>query len=173
MAAISRSRRSASGVALIIAGALFVIGLLLPLLGYAIPWFLLLAYAALMVAYAVLGIGGVNNNIAKGTLIAAAVGFAVLVIAGLGVSLPQFVSTIAYLVAGICGLIAAIVLYIGKEIRNVAALVFVIATALLLLYFLGVVGPLAFGTFALVIGLGVGAAYIVAGVLFWQKERRR
>lgn len=173
MAVISRSRRSASGVALIIAGVAFGLALALPLLGVTMPWFLLLAYAALAVGYAVLGIGGVNNNIVKGTLVAAAAAFVVLVLAGLGIPLPPFVSVIAYLVAGICGLIAAIVLYLGKEIRNVAALVFIIASILLLLYFLGLVGPLDLGTFALVIGFAVAAAFIVTGVLFWQRERRR
>lgn len=174
MAAISRSRRSASGIALIVAGALFVLAAILPLLNVAVPWFLVLAYAAIAVALGLLGFGAVNNTVAKVALIAAAVGWALLAIAGLGVALPAVLVTIAAIVAGVGGLIAAIVMYVGKEITNMAALAFIIATALGLLYLLGgILAVFSLGSVALIITVLFGVALIVSGVLFRRTERGR
>jgi len=174
MAAISRSRRSASGIALIVAGALFVLAAILPLLNVSVPWFLVLAYAAMAVALGLLGFGAVNNTVAKVALIAAAVGWALLAIAGLGVALPAVLVTIAAIVAGVGGLIAAIVMYVGKEITNMAALAFIIATALGLLYLLGgILAVFALGSLAMIITVLFGVALIVSGVLFRRTERGR
>jgi len=173
MARASVSRRSASGIALIIAGALFVLAAVLPLLNVSVPWFLVLAYVAVAVALGILGFGAVNNTVAKVSLIAAAVGWLLLAIVGLGVALPSVLVTIAAVVAGVGGLIGAIVLYVGKEITNTAALVFIVAMALGLLYLLGTIGIFSFGTVGLVIAVLFGIALIFAGVLFRQKERSR
>lgn len=174
MAAVSRSRRSTTGIVLIIAGALLALAVLLPLLGVtAVPWLVALAYAAITVALAIMGFGAVNSTLAKITLIAAAIGWALLAINAVGVALPALLVTIAALLAGIAGLIAAIVLYVGKEIRNTPALLFIATTALGLLYLLGVIGTIAFGTFGTVIAVLFAAGLIVTGVLFRMKESGR
>jgi hypothetical protein len=168
MAAISRSRRSTSGIALIVAGALFVLAVLLPLAGLTLPWLVLLADAAMVVALVILAVGAVNNTVAKIALFAAAVGWALLAISGLGIALPAVLLTLAAVVAAIGGLVGAIVLYVGKEITNRAAIVFVVATVLAVVYLLV---PL--GTLGTVVAVLFGAALIVAGVFFRRTEGRR
>lgn len=174
MAKTSVSRRSASGIALIVAGALVVLAVLLPLLGVAAPWFVPLAYAAIAVALALLGFGAVNNTVAKVSLIAAAAGWALLALAGLGITLPAALVTIAAVVAGVGGLIGAIVLYVGKEITNMAALAFIVAMALGLIYLLGtILAVFSLGSLAVLVAVLFGAALIVTGFLFRRTGRRR
>ena len=170
MAAVSRSRRSASGFAFIVAGALFVLAALLPMAGISLTWLGALAALATAVGFAILGFGAVNGNVAKVTLIAAAVGWAVLALGAL-VALPAILVTIAALVAGIGGLIGAIVVYTGKELQNTPALVFIVATILGLLYLLAFV-PVSLGALAPWIELLFGIALVIAGVLFTRKEGR-
>lgn len=173
MAAVSTSRRATAGIVFIIAGVLLALAILLPLLGMSgVPWLLALAYIAIAVAFGILGIGAVNATLAKITLIAAAVGWLLLGIAKLGLSLPGVLLTIAALVAGVAGLIAAVVLYVGKEVRNLPAIIFIITTALGLLYLLPAIGVNLAGL-ATIIAVLFAAGLIVSGVLFFQKERRR
>lgn len=174
MAAVSLSRRATAGIVFIVAGALLAIALILPLVGVSgVPWLVAIAYAAITVAFVILGVGAVNSTLAKITLIAAAVGWALLTISALGVSLPSPLGLIAALLAGIGGLIAAIVLYVGREIRNLPAILFIVTTALGLLYLLGAFGVFSLGsTLALLIALAFAAGLIVTGVLFRQPERR-
>ena len=173
MAAISRSRRSTSGIALIVAGALFLLVVLLPLVGVSLPWLVLLADAAMVVAFVVLALGAVNNTVAKIALFAGAVGWAILALAGLGIALPAPLATLAAVVAAIGGLVGAIVLYVGKEITNRAALLFVVATALGVLFLLNAIGTLPLGTLGTVVAVLFGAALIVAGMFFRRTEGRR
>jgi hypothetical protein len=173
MARISTSRRATTGIVLIVAGALFVLAALLPLVTVSFPWFIVLADAAMAVALGILGFGAVNNTVAKITLIAAAIGWAILAIGGLGIAFPGVLLTIAAIVAGVGGLIAAIVIYVGKEVNNTAALLFIVAMALGLLYLLGVTGTLAYGGVGVFITILFGAALIVTGVLFRRTERGR
>lgn len=173
MAAVSVSRRASSGIALIVAGALFVIVNLLPLMNVTVPYLVPIAYLVIAVALGILGFGAVNNTVAKVSLIAAAIGWALLALNGFGLALPAVLITIAALVAGIGGLIGAVVVLVGREVTNTAALVFVIAMALGLLFLLPAVGVAVLGPFASWIGLLFGIAMIIAGFLFRTPERRR
>ncbi len=168
MAKVSISRRAASGIALIIAGALVVLAAILPLLNVSVSWLGAIAYAAIAVALGILGFGAVNNTVAKISLIAAAVGWALLALNGLGIALPGVLVTIAAIVAGVGGLIGAIVLYVGKEITNMAAVAFIVATALGLLVLLATpLGVYALdASLSLVLVILFGVALIVTGVLF-------
>lgn len=174
MSAISRSRRSASGIALIVAGALLVLGVLAPLVNSTATWFVVLAHAAIAVALGILGIGAVNNVVAKISFIAAAVGWALLALSALSPNLlsPDLV-TLAALVAGIGGLIGAVVLYVGKEVTNTPALVFLVAMILGLLYLLVAFAIIKIDGIATVLGVLFGATLVVAGVLFRRTERSR
>ncbi len=88
-------------------------------------------------------------------------------------ALPAVVVTIAAVMAGVGGLIAAIVLYVGKEITNMAALAFIIAMALGLLVLLGgAIGLFSLANLAVIVAILFGVALIVAGVLFRRPERR-
>lgn len=175
MAAVSLSRRATAGIVFIIAGVLLLLALILPLLSItaATPWLTALAYAGIVVALAILGFGAVNSMLAKITLIAAAVGWAVLALNVVGVTMPAILITIAALVAAIGGLVAAIVLYVGKEIKNLPALLFIVTTVIALVYLLPLMG-VSFGgdTFATVVAVLLGIGLVVTGVLFRQKERR-
>src|SRR5690606_35659186 len=131
MATVSVSRRAASGIALIVAGALFLLAVLLPLVNVSLAWLLAIAFLVIAVALGILGIGAVNNTVAKVSLVAAAVGWVVLAIHALGfVALPGVLVTIAALVAGVGGLLGAVVLLVGREIANTSALLFIVAMAL-------------------------------------------
>ena len=173
MATTSFSRRAAAGIALIVAGALFVLAAVLPLLGAPVSWLIILAYVAMAVALGILGFGAVNSIVAKIALIAAAVGWLLLALNLIGLALPAPLLTIAAVVAGVGGLIAAIVLYVGKEIRNYSAIIFIVAMVLGLLYLLGVIGVISYGAFGVVITVLFGVALIVAGVLFRRTEHGR
>ena len=173
MAAISRSRRSTSGIALIVAGALFILLVLLPLAGVNLPWLALLASAAMVVAFVILALGAVNNTVTKIALFAAAAGWAVIAIAGIGLVLPAVLLTLAVVIAALAGLVGAIVLYVGKEITNRAGLAFVVATVIGAFYLLNAIGTFgAMGLYVVVVLL-FGAALVVAGVFFRRTGARR
>ena len=173
MAAISRSRRAAAGIALIVAGAFFVRSVVLPRLGLAVPWLTLIAYVAMAAALVILALGAVNNLVAKIALFAGAVGWALLVLAGLGLGLPAAVLSVAAVLAALGTLIGAIVLYVGKEIKNNAAIVFVIAAILAALVLLGLLGVFALGAFGSIVIVLLGIALIVTGVFFRRSKNRR
>ena len=173
MAAVSLSRRALGGIVFIVAGALLLIAVALPLLGVAsLPWLSALAYLGIAVGYAILGIGAVNANLAKITLVAAAVGWLVLAIAAL-VALPGPLVLVAALVAGIAGVLAGIVLYSGKEIRNLPAILLTVTAVVGLLFLLEFVGVFSLGTLGTVIALAFAIGLIVSGVLLQQRETRR
>ena len=173
MAAVSTSRRSTAGIVFIIAGALLALAILLPVLkGPSAPWLGAIAFIGIAVAFGILGIGAVNSTLAKVMLIAAAIGWLLLGLNALGLALPSVLVTIAALVAGVAGLIAAIVLYVGKEVRNLPAIIFIVTTALGLLYLLPSIGVSLTGL-SLFIAVLFAAGLIVTGALFWQKERGR
>ena len=173
MAAVSMSRRSVAGIIFIVAGVLLAFAVILPLVGVGVVgWLLGIAYLAIAVAFAVLGIGAVNSTLSKVLLIAAAVGWLLLALAAFGLALPSVLITIAALVAGVAGLIAAIVLYVGKEVRNLPAVIFIITTALGLLYLLPRIGVSIAGL-ATIVAVLFAAGLIVTGVLFAQRERGR
>ena len=175
MARVSVSRRATSGVVLIVAGALFLVAVLLPLTGISLPWLLGIAFAVVAIALGILGLGAVNNTIAKVTLVAAALGWLVLAISslGVGIAIPALLGTVGALVAGIGALVGAIVILVGREVANGSALAFVIATVLGLVFLLGLIGTLALGQAGTVVAALFGLALVVTGVLFRMRERRR
>lgn len=174
MAAISISRRAAAGIAFIVAGALLLLAVILPLLTVNLSFLTPIAYAVLAVGFVILAVGAVNSTLAKVALFAAAVGWAILALAGLGLGFPPILITIAAILAGVGGLIAAIVLYVGKEITNTSALVFIVATILGLLLLLPAIGVSALGGTVLTVILVLFAlALIATGYYFRQKERGR
>ena len=173
MAAVSMSRRSTAGIIFIVAGVLLALAVLLPLVGVAVGgWLAAIAFLAIAAAFAVLGIGAVNATLTKVLLIAAALGWLLLALVAFGLALPSVLITIAALVAGVAGLIAAIVLYVGKEVRNLPAVIFIITTALGLLFLLPRIG-VSIASLATIIAVLFAAGLIVTGVLFAQKERGR
>jgi len=174
MAVLSNSRRAAAGIALIVAGALFVLAVILPLAGQSFPWVIVLAQVALVIAFVILAIGAVNSTLTRVALIVAAVGWAILALAGLGiVALPAGVATFAAILAAVGGIVGAVLLYRGREVANQSAIVFVVANVLGALYLLGALGLLSLGTFGAILTVLFGVALILAGVLFRQTERRR
>lgn len=174
MAVLSNSRRGAAGIALIVAGALFLLAAILPLLGASLPILLTLAQVAMAVGLGILALGAVNSVIAKIALLAAAVGWAILALASLGIiAIPAGIVTFAAIIAAIGGIVGAIVLYTGKEIRNRPAIAFIIAMVLGALYLLGVAGILSLGQLSPFVLILFGAALVVTGVLFRRTEGRR
>lgn len=168
--AVSRSRRSASGVAFAIAGAIILLMLVLSLANVLIGWIPGLAYLALAAGFGILGFGAVNGTVAKVTSIASAVGWVALALGEFGLPLPGSLVILAGWMAGVCGLLAAVVVYVGKELRNTPALVFIASTALFLLSILGgaeVFPDVTTTVIAVLIGLGL----IVTGLLFIRPER--
>lgn len=173
MAAVSTSRRSVAGIVFAVAGVLLALAVLIPQLGGpALAWLVAISYLALAAAFLILGIGAVNSTAAKITLIAAALGWLVLGLGAFGLGLTSVIVILAVLLAGVVGLLSSVVLYVGKEVRNLPAIIFIVATALGLIYLLPRLG-VALAGLSLIVAILFAAALIVAGVLFWQKERGR
>lgn len=172
MAAISNSRRAAAGIALIVAGVLFLLAILLPLVGLALPLLVAFAYLALAAALVIVALGAVNSTLAKIALVLGALGWLILAIAALGVAgFPGQVLIVAALLAAAGGLVGAIVLYVGREITNRSAVLFIVAMALAALYLLlPYLVPLAALSFLIVLLLG--AALIVTGIYFRRTVRK-
>ena len=174
MAAVSTSRRSITGIVLIIAGALLLLAIILPLAGLAVSWLGGLGYLALAVALIIFAVGGVNARLTQILLIVAGIGWALLALASFGLALPAVLITIAALVAGIGTVVAAILLYVGKEIRNTPAILFIVTAVLGLLVLLPSFGVAALtGTLYTIIAVAFAIGLIVTGYLFTRKEGRR
>jgi hypothetical protein len=175
MAALSTSRRAASGVAFIVAGALFLLAWLLPALGVSLTFISLAAVGAIAmaVAFAILGMGAVNSTLTKVACFVAAVGWAILGLVGLGVALPGGLVQVVALITAAAGIVAAVVLYTGKEIRNRPAIVFIVAMILGALYLLSLGGLFSLGDLGTVVFVLFAVALIAAGWMFRQAERGR
>jgi hypothetical protein len=176
MAALSNSRRAASGIALIIAGVIFMLAALLPLVNVTFPFIDLavLGALALAVALAILGMGAVNSVVTKVALFVAAVGWAIIALLGLNViTIDGTLITIIALITAVAGVVAAVVLYTGKEIRNRPAIAFIVAMSIAALYLLDHAGLLKLDSLSAIVVLLFGIALGVAGWLFRQKERGR
>jgi hypothetical protein len=173
MAAVSTSRRSLTGLLLIIAGVLLLLAIILPLAGLAVSWLGGLGYLALAVALIVFAIGGVNATLTKVLLIVSGIGWAVLALGAFGLALPSILVLIAAIVAGVGTVVAAIVLYVGKEIRNLPAILLIITAVLGLLVLLPSFGVAALaGTLYTIIQVAFAVGLIVTGYLFTRKESR-
>jgi hypothetical protein len=173
MAAVSTSRRSLTGLLLIIAGVLLLLAIILPLAGLAVSWLGGLGYLALAVALIVFAIGGVNATLTKVLLIVSGIGWAVLALGAFGLALPSILVLIAAIVAGVGTVVAAIVLYVGKEIRNLPAILLIITAVLGLLVLLPSFGVAALaGTLYTIIQVAFAVGLIVTGYLFTRKEGR-
>lgn len=173
MTAVSTSRRAAAGIALIISGALFLLAVILPLAGVSVPWLQGLAYAVLAVALVILALGAVNNTVAKIALFVGAVGFAILALLSFGLALPAILVTVAAVLAALGFLVGAIVLYVGKEVSNISAIIFVVAAVLAAIILLTMAAATSLGVFATVLLVALGIALIVAGLYFRRAENRR
>lgn len=150
-----------------------LLSVVLPLLNVAIPYLGVLAYAALAIALVIMAWGGVNSTLAKISLFVGAAGFAILALTGLGIGLPAVLVSVAAIAAALGFLIGGIVLYVGKEITNIAAIFFIIAAVLAAIILLGLAASLGLGAFGTILTVAFGAALVVAGVYFRRTERKR
>ena len=172
MAAVSTSRRALAGIILIIAGVLYALAVLLPAIGVtALSFLSALAYLAIAIALVVLALGAVNSTVAKIVLFAGAVGWFLLALTALPIGLPAGVVTVAAILAALGTLVGAIVLYVGKEITNTAALAFIITAILAVIVLLPVLGVFSLGGAAIVVAVLFAVGLIITGVLFRRPER--
>lgn len=167
MAAVSNSRRSVAGIVFVVAGALLLLNIVLGLaavsaLGF---WLVLLAYLAIAVAFLILAITSVRNMIARIALIVAAVGWLLLAL-GFVVALPAPVGVVAAIAAALGGVVAAIALYVGKEITNTSAIAFIVTTIVAAIILLAGVAGAALGVFGTILWIVFGIGLVITGVLF-------
>ena len=174
MAEISTSRRSIAGILLAIAGAILLIGAILGFAGVAAlgVWPTFVAWLAIGVAFLILAIGSFRNTLARIALVVGAVGWLLLAL-GLVVALPAPIGTIAAIAAAIGGLVAAIVLYVGREITNVTAIAFVVTTIIAAIVLLAGVAAVGLGDFGVVLGLLFALGLLVTGVLLARVQGSR
>jgi hypothetical protein len=174
MAAIGSSRRSIAGIILAVAGALLLIDVILGFAGVMAlgHWLSTLADLAIGVAFLILAIASFRNTLARIALVVAAVGFLLLAL-GAVVALPSPVGTIAAVAAALGTLVAAIVLYVGKEITNLSALVFIVTAVILAIIVLAPLVNLALGTFGTVLALLFALGVLVTGILFARVQGER
>ncbi|MGX5680504.1 hypothetical protein [Schumannella luteola] len=173
MAAISRSRRATAGIAFIVAGAALLLAALLPFVGVSVPWLSLIGFAAITVGLVILALGAVNSVVTKIALFAGALGWAIIVLASVGIAVPAPVNTIGVVLAALGTLVGAIVLYTGREIVNSSAIVFVITAIVAALFLLARVGLFSLGQFGAVVTIALGVGFLITGVFFRQSERKR
>jgi hypothetical protein len=76
-------------------------------------------------------------------------------------------------IAALGFLIGAVVLYVGKEIKNTPAIIFVVASVLAAIILLTGVAAVGLGAIATVLTVALAIALAVAGFYFRQAENRR
>lgn len=174
MAEMSTSRRSLAGIILAVAGAILLIDVVLGFAGVTAlgVWPAFLAYLAIGVAYLVLAIGSFRGTLARIALVVGAVGWLLLAL-GLVVALPSVVFIIAAIAAALGGLVAAIALYVGREITNLSAIAFVVTAVLVAIILLTLVGGVALGSFLVVLQLLVALGFLITGILFARVQGSR
>ncbi len=173
MAAISRSRRAAAGIALIIAGAALLLAVLLPFVNISFPLLGTIAYAALAAALVILALGAVNNTLAKVALVAGAAGWLILAIASVSAILPAIVVTVGGFLAALGMVVGAIVLYTGREIVRTSGGAFVVSAILALVFLLPRLGVSALEGYSTVWTIALGVALVITGIYFRRTERTR
>jgi len=174
MAAVSTSRRAIAGIVLAIAGALL---LLQAILGFANvtalgPWLGVLANLAIGVAFIILAIASFRGTLSRIALVVSAVGFLLLAL-GAVVTLPSPIGTIAAIAAALGMLVAAIALYIGKEITNLTAIVFIVTAIVYALIVLLPLANVAVGTFGTVLALLFALGVLVTGIMLARVQGSR
>jgi hypothetical protein len=174
MAELSTSRRSIAGILLAVAGAVLLIDLILQFAGVTAlgVWPAVIADLAIGVAFLILAIGSFRNTLARIALVVAAVGFLLLAL-GAVVALPAPVGLIASIAAAAGTLVAAIVLYAGKEITNLAAIAFIVTGVVLALVVLLPLLNVAVGAFGTVLALLYALGLLVTGILFARVQGAR
>lgn len=171
MAAVSKSRRSVAGIVFLISGVLYLLGVLLNLAGVTALgfWPTLLANLGIGIAFLILALGSVASTLAKISLIVGAVGWFLLALSFL-VALPSPLGAIAAIAAAAGGVVAAIVLYVGKEITNQSAIAFLVTTIVAAIVLLAAVAGFALGTFGAVLMIVFGVGLLITGVLFARTQ---
>lgn len=174
MAEVSTSRRSMAGIILAIAGAILLIDVVLGFAGVAAlgVWPTFVAYLAIGVAFLVLAIGSFRNTLARIALVVGGVGWLLLAL-GLVVALPSPIGPIAAIAAALGGVVASIVLYVGREITNLAAVAFIVTTIIAAIILLSAVGAVALAGFGTVLGLLFALGLLITGVLFARVQGSR
>jgi hypothetical protein len=175
MAAISRSRRAAAGIAFVVAGALLLLNAVLGFAAVAgFGWLGVLANLALAVGFAILALGSVANVVARIALIVAAVGFFLIALGGV-VGLPAPIGTLAVIAAAAGGLVGAIVLYTGKEITDRSAIAFIVTMAVYAAIVVFGLAGVPLGIVGNLLGIVFPIGLILTGILFYrvQGSRRR
>jgi len=167
MAAVSTSRRSLAGIILAIAGAVLLIDIILGFAGVTAlgVWPGALANLAIGVAFLILAIASFRGTLARVALIVAAVGFLLLALGAL-VELPSPIGTIAAIAAAVGTLVAAIALYVGKEITNLSAIAFIVTGVVLVILVLAPLAGLGLGAFGTVLAVLFALGLLVTGILF-------
>ena len=173
MAAMSRSRRAAAGIALIVAGAALLLAVLLPFANLSVPFLGTIGYAALAAGLVILALGAVNNTVAKVALFAGALGWLILAIASVSAILPGVLVTVGGFLAALGMLVGAIVLYTGREIVQASGAAFVVSAILALVYLLPRLGVSALEAFSVAWTVALGVALVITGVYFRRTERKR
>lgn len=172
MAAFSRPRRSAAGIAFVVAGALVLLGVVLGLAGQALGnWVTVVADIAVAVGFVYLALGTVST-VARAALLVGAGGWLLLAL-GAFLAYPPPVWLLVLLASAAGGLVGAVVLYRAKEITaraGVAFIVTMVSAAIVLLSSAAGVGIDAFGPMLSVV---FGAGLILTGIVFLRQQRRR
>jgi hypothetical protein len=172
MAALSRPRRSAAGIAFVVAGALVLLGVVLGLAGQALGnWVTVLADIVIAVGFVYLAVGAVST-VARIALLVGAGGWLLLAL-GAFLAYPPPIWLLAMLAAAAGGLIGAVALYRAKEIPDRAGVAFVvtmISAAVVLLTSAAGIGIDVFGT---ILSVVFGAGLVVTGFLVRRPHRGR
>lgn len=174
MAAVTNSRRSIAGITLVIAGALLLLDVVLGIAAVPAltPWLRLLAYVGIAVAFLILAITSFRGTIARIALIVAAVGWVLLALVLVG-ALPAPLDAIAAIAAAIGSVVAAIALYVGKEIGNQSALAFIVTAIAAAIILIAAVAATGLGVFGTILWIVFALGLIITGMLFARAQGPR
>jgi hypothetical protein len=174
MAATTPSRRSLAGIVLVVAGALLLLNFVLGLAAVTAlgPWLVVLAYLAIGVAFLILALASFQGTFTRIALIVGAVGWLLLAL-GLVVALPAILVTVALVAAALGTLVGAIALYVGKEVTNTSAIVFIVTGLVAAIILFAQVGAAALGDFGTVLAVLFAILLVVTGVLFARTQGSR
>lgn len=176
MAVVSTSRRSAAGIAFIVAGALFLLGVILALASVSFSsWVYVLAALAVAAGLIILALGSVANLIAKIALIAAAVGWFIIALNGATDQIPDGLVVFGAVIAAVGGIVGSIVLYTGKEITDRSAIAFIVTMIIAAIFLLPlIIATFALGaTFSVIVTVLLGIGLLITGFLFYKVQRGR
>lgn len=165
MTSTARPSRASAGIALLVAGALLALGVVLALAGIPLgPWPNVLAWIAVGVGFVLL-VRGPVAVVARLAFLAGALGWFLLALDETGLGLPAAFTLIAALLAALGGVVGAVAFVVRKELDERVRIALLVTAILAAVLLVGALAGLPLAELALGLTLAFAAGLVVTGVL--------